>query len=57
MTLLPAVLITFVVLLAFIVAMAIGVINGRKPISGSCGGLNGGRCEICNGGTCQRETE
>ena len=57
MTLLSAVLITFAVLLAFIAAMAIGVMNGRKPISGSCGGLNGGRCEICNGGPCQRETE
>jgi len=57
MTLLSAVLITFAVLLAFIAAMAIGVMNGRKPISGSCGGLSGGRCEICNGGPCQRETE
>jgi len=23
--------------------------NGRKPISGSCGGLNGGKCELCSG--------
>ena len=31
-----------------IAAMSIGVIFGRKPISGSCGGLNtGGSCEIC----------
>jgi len=57
MTLLPAVLITFAVLLASVAAMAIGVMNGRKPISGSCGGLNGGRCEFCDGGRCQRETE
>lgn len=57
MTLLPTLLITFVVFLAFIGAMAIGVINGRKPISGSCGGLNGEHCEFCGGGKCQRESE
>jgi hypothetical protein len=55
MTLLPTLLITFAVLLAFIGAMAIGVMNGRKPISGSCGGLNGGGCELCSG-TCERES-
>ena len=34
----------------------VGVMNGRKPISGSCGGLNGGGCELCGGGgKCQRE--
>lgn len=31
--------------------MAIGVMHGRKPIKGSCGGLNrvgmNGACEIC----------
>ena len=57
MTLLSAVLISFVVLLAVIGAMAIGVMNGRRPISGSCGGLNGGRCELCGGGECQRESK
>lgn len=56
MTLLPTLGITFAVLLAVIGAMAIGVINGRKPISGSCGGLNGGGCELCSG-KCQRESE
>jgi hypothetical protein len=56
MTLLPTFLITFAVLLGVIGAMAIGVINGRKPISGSCGGLNGGGCELCSG-KCQRESE
>lgn len=54
--LLPALLISFLVLLAVIAAMSIGVINGRKPISGSCGGLNNGDCEFCGGGECQRET-
>ena len=54
MTLLPTLFLTFAVLLAVIAAMAIGVIHGRKPISGSCGGLNGGRCELCSG-SCKRE--
>ena len=58
MTLLPTLLITFAVLLAAIAAMAIGVMNGRKPISGSCGGLNNGRCELCSGdGSCEREPQ
>ena len=39
-----------------VAAMAIGVMNGRKPISGSCGGLNGGGCELCSG-KCKRESE
>lgn len=56
MTLLQTFLVTFTVLLTFIGAMAIGVMNGRKPISGSCGGLNGGGCELCSG-ECQRESE
>ena len=56
MTLLPTLILTFAVLLAVIGAMAIGVINGRRPISGSCGGLNGGRCELCSG-KCPRGSE
>jgi hypothetical protein len=39
----------FAIILATIAAMSIGVANGRRPISGSCGGLNGGRCELCSG--------
>jgi len=56
MTLLPTILVTFAILLLVIGAMAIGVMNGRRPISGSCGGLNGGGCELCSG-KCQRESE
>jgi uncharacterized protein len=57
MSLLPTLLVTFVVLLAFIAAMAIGVMAGRKPIKGSCGGIGGGPCEFCGGGECRRESE
>lgn len=41
--------ISFVVMLLVIAGMSIGVLNGRKAISGSCGGLNGGKCELCSG--------
>jgi len=58
MTIMTTMFVTFAVMLAVIGAMAIGVINGRKPISGSCGGLNGGGCELCSGnGKCKRESE
>lgn len=43
------IVISFVVIMLVIAGMSIGVINGRKAISGSCGGLNGGRCELCSG--------
>ena len=56
MTLFTTLMITFAVMLTVIAAMAIGVMNGRKPISGSCGGLNGGGCELCSG-NCKREKE
>jgi hypothetical protein len=48
-TILTTLLLTFFIFVAVIGAMSIGVANGRKPISGSCGGLNGGRCELCSG--------
>lgn len=40
---------SFIVMLLVIVGMSVGVMNGRRAISGSCGGLNGGRCELCSG--------
>ena len=47
------VLITFSILLLIFVAMSIGVVFGRKPIAGSCGGLKTmgemGDCAICGG--------
>ena len=46
-------LITFLVFLFVIVIMAVGVVRGRPPIAGSCGGLGAmgvdGACEICGG--------
>jgi hypothetical protein len=42
-------ILAFAIMLAVIAGMAIGVMNGRKAISGSCGGLNNGRCELCSG--------
>jgi len=56
MTIVATLIVTFTVMLTVIAAMAIGVMNGRKPISGSCGGLNGGGCELCRG-NCERENE
>jgi hypothetical protein len=48
---------TFLLALGLVIclmaAMAIGVIFGRRPIAGTCGGLNNmgskGECEICGG--------
>lgn len=44
---------TFVVLMVVVAAMAIGVMLGRQPIKGSCGGLNNGNgatsCSMCGG--------
>ena len=46
-------LMTFLVFLFVIVIMAVGVLRGRPPIAGSCGGLGAmgvdGACEICGG--------
>jgi hypothetical protein len=49
MTILITFLLSFVLLLLVIAGMSIGVLNGRKAISGSCGGLNSGGCELCSG--------
>jgi hypothetical protein len=44
---------TFVLLLLVVAGMAIGVMFGRKPLKGSCGGLNNGSgessCTVCGG--------
>lgn len=47
-TIAVTVLLSFAVILAVIAAMAIGVMVGRPSISGSCGALNNGGCELCS---------
>ncbi|MDJ0939527.1 MAG: Na(+)-translocating NADH-quinone reductase subunit E [Woeseiaceae bacterium] len=55
MTNLITLVLSFVLILIVIAAMGIGVLAGRAPIKGSCGGLNGGRCELCSGsGQCRK---
>ena len=46
---------SFIVIMLVIAGMSIGVMNGRRAISGSCGGLNGGRCELCSGNNCKKK--
>lgn len=47
------VLFSFIIFVLIIAAMSVGVLMGRKPVSGSCGGLAAvdgmGECEICGG--------
>jgi hypothetical protein len=56
-------LIVFVVMLLFVGAMAIGVMNGRKPLAGSCGGIAAlgleKKCGFCGGehDKCKRNTD
>ncbi len=43
----------FIAMLAIVAAMSVGVMFGRQPIKGSCGGLGqlgiDADCEICGG--------
>ena len=52
-------IITFVVMLIFILAMSIGVILNNKALKGSCGGLGkimGEKCQFCEKkGECQNK--
>lgn len=47
------ILATFVILLLVMAGMAVGVLFGREPIKGSCGGISQmtGResCDLCGG--------
>jgi len=53
MSLIPTILVAFAVMCLVVIGMAAGVIAGRKPIAGSCGGIaNLGiekECSICGG--------
>jgi hypothetical protein len=48
---------SFVVILLVIAGMSIGVMNGRRAISGSCGGIGGGKCELCSGSCKDKDRE
>lgn len=39
-------ILTFVLMIAVVAVMAVGVMFGRGGIKGSCGGVNGGSC-VC----------
>jgi hypothetical protein len=46
---------SFAVFALVIGGMAVGVMAGRQPIKGSCGGANGKGCELCsNRDSCQK---
>ena len=49
MSLLSTLILSFVIMLVVIAAMAVGVAAGREPIKGSCGGVGGGGCDLCSG--------
>jgi len=54
------ILFTFVFFLLMIGIMSVGVLMGRKPIAGSCGGLSAATredCPICGGSPAKCEEE
>jgi hypothetical protein len=54
------ILLAFLFMLLVVGAMSIGVMFGRQPIKGSCGGLAQlglGSCEICGGDPARCEAE
>ena len=53
---LATLLLSFILISVVIAAMSVGVMFGRAPIKGSCGGLNGKACELCSG-TCKKAGE
>lgn len=55
-------LVTFIAFATIVAAMAVGVMAGRAPISGSCGGVGRlgieQKCDLCGGDpqVCETET-
>ena len=51
----------FILVSVLVALMAVGVLLGRKPIAGSCGGMKAlgmeMECEICGGDAAKCETE
>jgi hypothetical protein len=54
------VVLAFLIMLLIVAGMAVGVLFGRKPITGSCGGMKAlgmdMECEICGGDPNRCET-
>ncbi|WP_283786687.1 (Na+)-NQR maturation NqrM [Bermanella sp. WJH001] len=54
-------LVVFIFMLLVVVLMAVGVLLGRKPISGSCGGMSAigmeSACDVCGGDKQKCDTE
>lgn len=46
-------ILSFIVLMGIVLIMSVGVLMGRKPIKGSCGGMSalgmGTSCDLCGG--------
>ena len=52
---LVALLVSFAIVSASMLALGLGLVFGRQPIRGSCGGLNNpGGCALCTR-TCRRQ--
>ena len=51
----------FILVSVLVALMAVGVLLGRKPIAGSCGGMKAlgmeMECEICGGDAAKCDTE
>ena len=51
----------FILVSVLVALMAVGVILGRRPIAGSCGGMRAlgmeTECEICGGDAAKCDTE
>lgn len=56
-------LLVLLIVVLLVAGMAVGVIFGRKPISGTCGGIGAlgisSSCDICGGNTqkCEEESQ
>jgi hypothetical protein len=46
-------ILSFILIASVILIMSVGLLMGRRPVQGSCGGLNRfegmGECELCGG--------
>lgn len=54
-------ILSFIILLIVVGVMSVGVLLGRRPIKGSCGGMSalgmGTACDICGGNQSKCEDE